>query len=695
MSCCPEHKEESPMGHDQMDHTKMHMEKASHHETHAEHGHSMHGGKNATEDFLRRFGIVTVLLMPLFLFSSVGMSLFGYEDFAARRYFEFTIASGIFFFGIVFFEHAKHEIRAKKYGMMTLVSLAVGSGYLFSAASTFLPVLKTEFYLEISTLVWVLLFGHYLEAKSSSAAGDALQEVAKLLPKQAHVLRNGQVEEIDIDKVIEGDVVIVKPGEKVPSDGIIRKGEGSFNEAHISGESNPVEKKVGDTVIAGAINIDGSFEIMLTRVGASSTIGQIQKLISNAQQTKPTAQRIADRASRYLTFIALGVALTALFVWSSLAGETLVFAVTTAITVLVIACPHALGLAIPTVTTIATRLAVQHGVFIKDLSKLEVVKSVDYVVFDKTGTLTKGEFGVTDIQVFDSPSSEERFLSLAASLEQHSSHVLAEAVTRYAKEKHIVLHRVDKFKNRAGKGVQGEIQNEQFFLGNKTMMEEEKRFDEQSKNVYEQFSKEGKTVAFLTDTKKVLGVIALSDVVKPEAREAITILHRLGVKVAMLTGDSQEVAQAVAQTLQIDTFFAQVLPERKYEYITKLQQEEKKVMMVGDGVNDAPALTQANVGVAIGAGTDVAVEAGDIVLTRSNPKDIVSLLVLSRKVYRKMIENLVWALGYNVLAIPAAAGLFIPVGVRLTPEVGAILMSLSSVIVVLNAMTLRKASLAS
>src|SRR3990170_55365 len=409
MSCCPEHKEESPMGHDQMDHTKMHMEKASHHETHAEHGHSMHGGKNATEDFLRRFGIVTVLLMPLFLFSSVGMSLFGYEDFAARRYFEFTIASGIFFFGIVFFEHAKHEIRAKKYGMMTLVSLAVGSGYLFSAASTFLPVLKTEFYLEISTLVWVLLFGHYLEAKSSSAAGDALQEVAKLLPKQAHVLRNGQVEEIDIDKVIEGDVVIVKPGEKVPSDGIIRKGEGSFNEAHISGESNPVEKKVGDTVIAGAINIDGSFEIMLTRVGASSTIGQIQKLISNAQQTKPTAQRIADRASRYLTFIALGVALTALFVWSSLAGETLVFAVTTAITVLVIACPHALGLAIPTVTTIATRLAVQHGVFIKDLSKLEVVKSVDYVVFDKTGTLTKGEFGVTDIQVFDSadPSSEE------------------------------------------------------------------------------------------------------------------------------------------------------------------------------------------------------------------------------------------------------------------------------------------------
>jgi len=651
----------------------------------------MDGEMNSASDFLKRFWIVSVLLIPLLLLTKTGLGVLGFSDFYLRSYLQFGIATAIFYFALIFFKHARHEIKAKNYGMMTLVSLAVGAGYLFSAVSTFLPSLNAEFYIEISTLIWVLLFGHYLEAKSGARAGDALNEVAKLLPKKAHLLVGNEEKDVDIFDLREGNIVLVKPGEKVPADGTIIAGKANFNESLISGESKPIEKQEADRVIAGSICLDGSVQVKLDRVGENSTIGQIQKLIAQAKQTKPSAQSLADKAAGILTFTALGVAILTVLIWTLFVGQSFIFALTLGITVLVIACPHALGLAIPTVSTIATTLAVKNGLFVKNLKKLEIVKDVDYVIFDKTGTLTKGEFGVTE--VVDMGEGKQDVLGLSASLESGSSHMIGLSIVKHAKEENLSLMRVSNFKNIAGKGVRGVIDDEKYIIGNKVLMQENGLWGAEIEEKYTQCAKYGKTVVILANSKAILGMIVLADQIKPESKKAIKSLHDLGLKTAMLTGDDEKVARAVAGELGIDTYFAQVLPENKYKHIKELQSKGNKVMMVGDGVNDAPALTQADVGIAIGAGTDVAVEAGDVVLTRNNPQDIVSLIVLARKVYRKMVENLVWALGYNVVAIPAAAGVFVPLGFRLRPEIGAILMSLSSVIVVVNALALKKASL--
>lgn len=655
---------------------------------------------------MRRFYLVTVLLVPLALLSEKAQSLLGFGPIPYRPYLQFGVATIIFYLAQVFFQHAKHEIRVRQYGMMTLVSLAVAAGYLFSAASTFLPQLQGEFYLEISSLIWVLLFGHYLEAKSSSAAGDALQEVAKLLPQTAHLLRKNQesgigsqdsagTQEVKVLSLEVGDTVLVKPGEKIPADGTIIKGQASIDESLITGESKPVEKGVGDEVVAGSICTDGSIEVKITRVGESSTIGQIQTLIAQAQKSKPRSQVLADRAARWLTFGALGTAIVALLVWTFFSAQPVSFAVTLAITVLVIACPHALGLAIPTVTTIATSKAIQNGLFVKDLGKLEVIKDVEWVVFDKTGTLTKGEFGVTEMACIEDgsinqdPQAVEEIVRLAGSLEAHSSHVIGQAFTNYAREHELKLQEVENFKNIAGKGVMGFINAQMYHIGNRALMEEEGVDLTLVEDLVSEWANEGKTVIFLARDSRIIGVFGLSDAVKEESFEAINKLHAQNIKVAMLTGDSQPVAKSVARQLGIDTYFAEVLPKDKYRKVKELQQEGNHVMFVGDGVNDAPALTQADVGVAIGAGTDVAVEAGDVVLTRSNPQDVVRLIILSKKVYRKMVENLIWAVGYNVIAIPAAAGLFYPLGFVLRPAIGALLMALSSVMVVINALTLR------
>lgn len=643
------------------------------------------------KNFLKRFFIVSVLLIPLIIFSNLGVSFLGIPDFSYRNILEFIIATVIFYFGLVFFRHAKHEIKMGQYGMMTLVSLGVGAGYLFSALSTFLPLLEAEFYLEISTLIWVLLFGHFLEAKSSVAAGDALQEAAKLLPSKAHLKTKEGLEDVEPSSLEQGDIVVVKPGEKVPADGKIVKGRSSFNEAHITGEFAPVEKSKGYSVIAGAISIDGSVEVKLTKVGEFSTVGQIKKLIAQAQQTKPSAQRLADRASKWLTFSALGVSTLALLIWLFVVGESLVFAVTLAITVLVIACPHALGLAIPTVSTIATRLAVKNGLFIKDMTKIEVIKDADFVVFDKTGTLTQGKFGVTDIQVFS--GEKRKLLQIAGSIETLSSHVIGQSIVDYVQAQGVELKEVSEIKDLAGRGIAGNINGKKYFLGNRQLMKEKKVWTDKAEKVFDRLSETGKTQVYIANEKKLLGAIGLSDQIKPEAKQAIDQFHRLGIKIAMITGDTQQSADIVGNKLGIDQVFAEVLPEEKYKYIRKLQEQGNVVIMAGDGVNDAPALTQADAGVAIGAGTDVAVEAGDVVLTESNPRHVVRLINLSKKVYRKMIENLFWALGYNIVALPAAAGLFVPFGFRLTPAVGALLMSLSSVIVVINALTLRGAKL--
>ncbi len=657
--------------------------------------HSGHGspGMNhgSAGDFLRRFWIVTALLIPLTLTNAAVAGFLGFPVFALGKWIQFALATAIFGFSLVFFKHAWHEIRMKRYGMMTLVSLAVGAGYLFSVVSTLVPSLNAEFYLEIGTLIWVLLFGHYLEARSSSAAGDALSEVAKLLPKKAHRLLGSKEEEVDLDMLREGDLVLVKPGEKVPADGTVVEGSSNVNESLISGESKPIEKRKESFVIAGSIALDGSFTVKLSRVGEHSTIGQIKNLIALAGRTKPRSERIADKASGVLTFAALSVAIVTFLVWSFVVGQPFVFAITLAITVLVIACPHALGLAIPTVTTIATSLAVKNGVFIKNLAKIETIRNADYVVFDKTGTLTKGEFGVTDV-VSAKDRNESEVIGIAASVDSRSSHVIAQSIVRYAKEKKIALSPAANFRNIAGKGSRAEIGGVAYAVGNKAFMESlSVPVDEISKQA-DALLNEAKTVTFVADDRKVIGLIALADEIKRESFETVKKLHSLGMKVAMLTGDNEAVAKQVAGALGIDTYFAGVVPEDKYKHIKGLQEKGNIVLMVGDGVNDAPALTQSDVGIAVGAGTDVAVEAGDVVLTRSNPRDVARLITLSRKVYGKMIQNLVWALGYNIIAIPAAAGVFAAWGFFLRPEIGALLMSASTVIVVINALSLRRAN---
>lgn len=649
--------------------------------------------ESSAQVFLRRFYYTTALLIPLLLVSEVGVRFFGVPDFTGRQYVGFGLSVIIFYFSLIFFEHASHEIKHRQYGMMTLVSLALASGFSFSVASTFLPYFGgMEFYLEISTLIWVLLFGHYLEAKSTAAAGSALQEVAKLLPKQAHLLHGEMTHDVPIDQLKVGDLVVVKPGEKVPADGSIIDGSANMNEALVTGESTAVAKAKGHTVIAGSICTDGSLTIRVEKVGLASTVGQIQQLVEVAHTTKPQLQYVADRVASWLTFFALFTAILTVFVWTLVIGKTFAFSLTLAVTVLVIACPHALGLAIPTVSTIATSLALKYGIFIKSLQKLEAARNISYVAFDKTGTLTEGKPSVVDIVVVKD-SDKKTVIRVAASLEQGSSHPLAQAIIEKAKEDRVAITAAASFKNIAGKGISGVIGTTEYFLGNKQLIEARKLRLDNLESDYEQLSNEGKTVVMLATKAKVIGLIAIADTVRSESIQAVKQLHDLGIKVAMITGDTVGVAKSVAAELGIDTYFAEVLPEDKYKKIQELQAAGNAVMMVGDGVNDAPALIQANVGVAIGSGTDVTVEAGDIILTKNNPADIPRLLVLSRKVYSKMVQNLVWAVGYNAIAIPAAAGVFAGFGIFLRPDVGAGLMAMSSVIVVVNAMQLRRLKL--
>ncbi len=677
--------------------------------------HPHHSGRHAMDEntatlFLRRFYWTTALLIPLLLVSNIGVKFLGVPDFAGRNYIGFGISLIIFYFSLIFFEHASHEIKNRAYGMMTLVSLAIASGFLFSVASTFLPYFGgMEFYLEISTLIWVLMFGHYLEAKSTATAGNSLQEVAKLLPKQAHLFHGDQLHDMPLEHLKPGDLILVKPGEKVPADGVIVEGSAKVKESLITGESKPVSKKEGQQVIAGSICLDGSLKIKIEKTGLDSTVGHIQKLVEAAHMTKPQLQYLADRVAAWLTFIALGTAILTVVIWTLFAGQTLAFALTLAVTVLVIACPHALGLAIPTVSTIATTLALKHGIFIKSLQKLEAARKINVVAFDKTGTLTEGNQQVTDFDLMEEidevqsvlgwalpreMSIEQYILSLVISLESASEHSLAQAIIYFGNQKKITQFAVKNFRAIAGAGVIGIVDGRLIAVGTPQLMQHQKvmrcaGLDGLRRNLLHQ----GKTVISVGIDGKNVAILAISDKIRDESRLAVTQLHDMGVKVAMITGDNEGVGAYVAGELGIDTYFANVLPEDKYQKIKGLQAEGNRVMMVGDGVNDAPALIQANVGVAIGAGTDVTVEAGDIILTRNNPADIPKVLTLSKKVYGKMMQNLVWAVGYNVVAIPTAAGIFSKFGIFLRPDVGAFLMAMSSVIVVINALQLRRVRL--
>jgi len=659
---------------------------SSHHDEHEEHA----GGHASMEiDFKRRFFITLPFVLLTMLLSPNIQKWFHFTiQFPGREFVLFLLGTFIFFVGgIPFFKSAKGELSAKNPGMMTLVAFAITVGYTFSLAATFLFP-GDSLYWEISTLISVFLVGHWLEMRAVRGATGALSELAKLVPLIAHLLKNGDITDIKTSELQVGDWVLVKPGEKVPVDGIVIDGESSINEAMITGESRPISKKKRDKVIGGTINQDGSLTIEVSKTGEDTAISQIMKLIQDAQGSKPNVQHLADRAAGILFYIAVLAGVLSFIYWFVIDPHGAVFAATIAVAAVVVACPHALGLAIPTVTTITSTLGAKNGILIKDMKALEIARKINYVVFDKTGTLTQGTFGVTDILLSKHAKvSKEELLAFAAAVEIHSQHSIAEGIVNEVKSKKLKIPEVKDFKSYPGKGAEGSVKGKHVLVGSKALL-----FD--AKISVEDSVPQSKTQVFIAIDKQYAGVILLSDIIRDESRKTIKRLHEMGIKTAMLTGDAEDVAQDVGKELQIDTIFAQVLPSDKVNKVKQLQKEGNVVAMVGDGVNDAPSLTQAHVGIAIGAGTDVAVESAGIVLMKNDPLDVVKAISLSRKTNNKMVQNLVWATGYNVFAIPLAGGvLYSSFGILLRPEWAALLMSASSIIVVFNALLLRRARL--
>lgn len=662
--------------------------------------HDKHEDHSSMElDFKKRFIItLPLVLLSMLLSPMIQMWLNIRFILPGREFALFLIGTFIFFYGgLPFFKGAKGELSSKNAGMMTLVALAIITGYAFSVAATFLFP-RESLYWEIATLISVFLLGHWLEMRAVRGTTGALAELAKLIPPSAHLLKkDGNVIEVKTEDLKINDRILVKPGEKIPIDGICLEGESAVNESMVTGESRPVTKKKGDKVIGGTLNQDGSLTIEVTKTGSGTAISQIMQLIKEAQASKPNVQHLADRAANLLTIIAVIAGVGSFIYWFFISPQGAVFAATLAVSAVVVACPHALGLAIPTVTTITSTLGAKNGILIKDMKGLEIARKINYVVFDKTGTLTKGEFGVTNVILNVNEESkktiritQDDILLLAAAVESHSQHSIAQGIVNEVKKKGIPIFEVKEFKSYPGRGASGKVDNKKIAVGNKTLLDELKiKIAAVDKN-----NLKGNTPVYVAIDNEFAGVILLADIIRDESKLAIKRLHDMGIKTAMLTGDTDDVAQVVGKELEIDTVFAQVLPDDKVEKVRELQKKGNVVAMVGDGVNDAPSLTQSHVGIAIGAGTDVAVESADIVLMKNDPLDVVKAISLSRKTNAKMVQNLVWATGYNIFAIPLAAGVLYPsLKILLKPEWAALLMSASSIIVVFNALLLRRSKL--
>jgi Cu2+-exporting ATPase len=573
--------------------------------------------------------------------------------------------------------------------MMTLIAIAISVAYFYSSAVVF-GLHGEVFFWELVTLIDVMLLGHWLEMRSVMGASRALEELVKIMPSVAHLKKNGEVVDIGVDQLKVGDKVLIKPGEKVPVDGTVVEGTSSVNESMLTGESQPVTKKSGNDVIGGSINGEAAFVVRVEKTGKDTYLSQVVELVRAAQESKSKTQDLANRAAMYLTIIALTVG-TLTFTFWILFGQQTVFALERAVTVMVITCPHALGLAIPLVVAVSTSIAAKSGLLIRDRQAFERARNLQAIIFDKTGTLTEGRFGVTDVVSLSGKENEtgkenERILSLAASLEASSEHPIATGILESAREKGLQTQSVEEFSSIPGKGVQGLVEGKKFLVVSPGYLEENGIILKDQK--IEEIKAQGKTVVFLLEGDKVLGAVALADVVRKESREAISKLKSMGIKCLMLTGDNRYVAAWVSRELELDDYFAEVLPHEKAEKVKEVQ-AQSITGMVGDGVNDAPALAQADVEIAIGAGTDVAIETADIVLVKNDPRDVVDIIGLSRKTYSKMYQNLLWATGYNVFAIPLAAGVLYGYGILLSPAMGAVLMSLSTVIVAINAKTLR------
>jgi Cu2+-exporting ATPase len=692
------HNEHQPTTKNHSTHEMEHKVTNAHTEHRGSHskGHSDHVDHSGHEEmFRKRFWINLVLTIPVLLFSPMLQKWLGFSlpDFPGSQWIGPLFAFVIFFYGgLPFLNMAVPEFRKRKPGMMALISLAITVAFGYSVFAVFISP-ESGFFWEMATLIDIMLLGHWIEMRSVRQASGALDELAKLLPDTASRLKDdGTTEEVPVNTLTNGDLLLVRPGSSVPADGEVVEGNSDVNQSMITGESKPVEKNPGDTVVAGTINGLRSLRVRVTATGEETALAGIMRLVEQAQMSKSNTQILADRAAGWLFYLALGVATLTAVGWIISVGYNLEV-LKRVVTVLVIACPHALGLAVPLVVAISTSLGASKGILVRNRLALEAAREIDTIIFDKTGTLTEGRFGVVGMTVVEG-WTEEQAVALAAGVEGDSEHLIAQGIRRMTEGSDLAPVPVNNFEAIKGRGIKAEYKEHTVYVGGPRLLEMlNLELPEVLTAFNEEAGRKGQTVVYLIVDKVVIAAFSLADVIRPESHTTVERLIKMGINVAMLTGDSEAVAKAVAEELSIDTYFAEVLPEHKDQKVSALQEQGHSVAMVGDGINDAPALTRADVGIAIGSGTDVAIESAGIILVQSNPLDVVKIFTLSRATYRKMIENLIWATGYNLVALPLAAGVLARWGILLSPAVGALLMSISTVVVAINAQMLRRIEL--
>ncbi|EOT2035337.1 heavy metal translocating P-type ATPase [Staphylococcus pseudintermedius] len=680
------------MKNNQEHHHHQHMHEShhphSHHMHHDDHAHHHHG------NFKMKFFVSLIFAIPIIIFSPMmGVQLPFQFTFPGSDWMVLILATILFIYGgQPFWVGAKGEIASKKPGMMTLVTLGISVAYIYSLYAFYLNHFSDatghtmDFFWELATLILIMLLGHWVEMNAVGSAGDALKKMAALLPDKVIKVTNNQREEVKISDIALNDIVEVKAGESIPTDGMIVRGETAIDESLVTGESKKVQKKPNDQVIGGSINGSGTIQVKVTAVGEASYLSQVMDIIKQAQNDKSRAELLSDKVAGYLFYFAVSVGVIAFIAWMLIQHE-IDLALERLVTVLVIACPHALGLAIPLVTARSTSIGAHHGLMIKNRAAIETAQHIDYVMMDKTGTLTEGNFSVNHYESFKAGMSDEAVLSLFASLESQSNHPLATSIVGFAKSKNIAYAQPQDVQNISGIGLEGKVGDQSYKITNVTYLEQN-GFD-YDQALFTKLAQQGNSISYLIDEQQVIGIIAQGDQIKDSSQQMVADLLAKGITPVMLTGDNQEVAEAVAKALGIQHVHAQLMPADKERMIKDYQKQGKKVMMVGDGINDAPSLIRADIGVAIGAGTDVAIDSGDVILVKSDPSDIIHFFTLSKRTMRKMVQNLWWGAGYNIVAVPLAAGILASIGLILSPAVGAILMSLSTVIVAINAFTLK------
>lgn len=665
-----------------------------HHDNHASHdhhsGHAHHHGNFKVKFFVSLiFAIPIILLSPL-----MGVNLPFQFTFPGSEWVVLILSTILFFYGgKPFLSGGKNEIATKKPGMMTLVALGISVAYIYSLYAFYMNNFSSatghtmDFFWELATLILIMLLGHWIEMNAVGNAGDALKKMAELLPNSAiKVMDNGQREEVKISDIMTDDIVEVKAGESIPTDGIIVQGQTSIDESLVTGESKKVQKNQNDNVIGGSINGSGTIQVKVTAVGEDGYLSQVMGLVNQAQNDKSSAELLSDKVAGYLFYFAVSVGVISFIVWMLIQNDV-DFALERLVTVLVIACPHALGLAIPLVTARSTSIGAHNGLIIKNRESVEIAQHIDYVMMDKTGTLTEGNFSVNHYESFKNDLSNDTILSLFASLESQSKHPLAISIVDFAKSKNVSFTNPQDVNNIPGVGLEGLIDNKTYKITNVSYLDKHKlNYDD---DLFTKLAQQGNSISYLIEDQQVIGMIAQGDQIKESSKQMVADLLSRNITPVMLTGDNNEVAHAVAKELGISDVHAQLMPEDKESIIKDYQSDGNKVMMVGDGINDAPSLIRADIGIAIGAGTDVAVDSGDIILVKSNPSDIIHFLTLSNNTMRKMVQNLWWGAGYNIVAVPLAAGILAFIGLILSPAIGAILMSLSTIIVAINAFTLK------